>query len=277
MVQLTRLASEYQQLWVIHCTNPEESGQHTTPRHISGHHPHQVPGRGTVQYQGVVADDGNGCTIQNYTIRTAGASYNMEKNGERTEKLDKAYLEGSINPAQVVSVFMTSSSNKHLNMVHKGRVWTPWIHPLHHPGWMADNEHDLVHQNLLQVVLEAGSNPCCNGGEPPNQDGTPVTTFSKKQGLYDFIPYLLTHGGSKNSSGMMHGHGLHLTNQISRDTSNPCIMGSPTNQPPEHILHGLSTSMKVLSWEMTECHDLLDQQELGQHIYLKVKFYTICD
>jgi hypothetical protein len=67
MVQLTRLASEYQQQWVIHCPHPEESGQHTTPRHISGHHPHQVPGRGTVQYQGVVADDGNGCTIQNYT------------------------------------------------------------------------------------------------------------------------------------------------------------------------------------------------------------------
>jgi hypothetical protein len=80
---------------------------------------------------------------------------------------------------------------------------------------------------------------------------------------------------------MMHGHGLHHTNQISRDATNPCIMGSTTNHhTTEYILHGSSTSManmEVLSWKMTECHDLLDQQELGPHIYLKVTVYTICD
>ena len=35
---------------------------------------------------------------------------------------------------------------------------------------MDNNEHHLVHQNLLQEVLEAGSTPCCSGGEPPSQD-----------------------------------------------------------------------------------------------------------
>ena len=97
-VQLTRQATKHQQLWVIQCPHPEESGQHKTPRHDGGQHPHQVPGRGTLQYQGVVSHDGNCCTLQNYTIWKAGASYKMEKNVEN-EKLDKAYLKGpSIQP-----------------------------------------------------------------------------------------------------------------------------------------------------------------------------------
>ena len=49
-------------------------------------------------------------------------------------------------------------------MVHNVGVLTPWVHPGHkqHPNWMAPNEHYLV--------LEAGNNPCCSGGEQPGQD-----------------------------------------------------------------------------------------------------------
>ena len=138
-----------------------------------------------------------------------------------------------------------------------------------------------------------------------------MTTFSQKKGLYDSIPYLLTLGGNKNRTGMMHGHGLPLTKQVSRDTSNQLlhvrsgrvtgpimihyrkvntvneyqaapsttsIMGLPSNHnTSELILHGMSTGVKVLSWEMPECYDLLDHQELEQHRYLQVKVYTNCD
>ena len=88
----------------------------------------------------------------------------MEQILENSEKLDTAYLKGSINPAQLVSSFLMSSSKKHHDMVHNVGVLTTWIHPGHkqHPNWMAPNEHYLV--------LEAGNNPCCSGGEQPGQD-----------------------------------------------------------------------------------------------------------
>ena len=89
----------------------------------------------------------------------------MEENVENSDNLDKAYLKGSIIPAHVVSSFRTSS--KHLDMGHKGKDWPPWTHPLHHPGWMANNEQHLVHQNLLKEVLEAGNIPYYSGGELP--------------------------------------------------------------------------------------------------------------
>jgi hypothetical protein len=130
-VQLTRQATQHQQLWVIQCPHPEGSGQHKTP--------HKIHGRGTVQFQGVVSHDENCCTLQNYTIWKVGASYKMLKIVENV-KLDKTYPKGSISPAHVLSSFIMSSSNKHLDIVHKGRILTPGIHRLHHPVWMDNNE-----------------------------------------------------------------------------------------------------------------------------------------
>ena len=54
-IQIKRQATDDQQLWVMNCPHPEEPEQHIPPRHDSDHHPHQVPGSDTVQFQGVVS------------------------------------------------------------------------------------------------------------------------------------------------------------------------------------------------------------------------------
>ena len=76
----------------------------------------------------------------------------------------------------------------------------------------------------------------------------------------------------------MHDHGPPHNKQVSRDTTNACIMGLPSNHHTSEVnQHGMSTSVKVLSWDMTECYDLLDHKELEPHRDLQVKVYTICD
>ena len=84
---------------------------------------------------------------------------------------------------------------------------------------MDNNEHHLVHQNLLQEVLEAGSTPCCSGGEPPSQDRE-AKHYQRPDGI------LLNDMGE--------GSHQNLLNQLQKDVPHH---EQVSHQVPQHQLH----------------------------------------